>query len=123
MNASKRINPFFYHRLSKFEYKGNTKYFHPAFKLAFAYLASLQNKWGRLTVKPESLNATLGLDGSYGPNGEFIMWWFWKVGIIRRWTIPATLFEDSYSFSTLHEVSPEEFTERALAQEAMEELV
>lgn len=119
MNASKRINPFFYHRLSNFEYKGNTKYFHPTFKLAFSYLASIQNKYDQIRIKPEALDVTLGLDKQYGPDGEFIIWWFLKVGILKEWEQPATLFRDSYRFYTLREIPAEQFTFNALASEVL----
>lgn len=119
MNASKRINPFFYHRISEFEYKGINKYFPASLKLAFSYLASIQNKYDQIRVKPESLNVTLGLNGKYCPDGEFIIWWFLKVGILKEHEQPATLFRDSYKFYTLHEVPVERFTFNALASEVL----
>ncbi|MBT8499463.1 hypothetical protein DH20_06800 [Pantoea agglomerans] len=110
MNASNKINPFFYHRINTFPYNREKPSRFPAeFKLAFAYLASLHNKYERIYISDSSLNQTLGLNAE-GISGEHIMKVFTMWGILQE---HPKLFERSYY--TLHEVAPDQLIVNALA--------
>lgn len=93
MNASsqhsaERINPFHFHPMKFFQYQDTVIQFKAEWKILFAYLASLQNKFGHLYLNTESLDAQLGLGVDIVLSAECIIRDFKTLGILTEHEVP-----------------------------------
>lgn len=114
MNASiKRINPFHFHSLKSFKYKDKEIHFHAEWKLVFAYLASLHNKYhGNLILNPSLLDKVLGLDTGTRLDASNTFEVFLRLGILVE---KARLFDSTYQ---LVDVPHDKLEENALTKGA-----